>query len=122
MIEQALYDFVVDSMPDTQVTWGKLDTDTVFDDQPIINFFKVPSQASSTSPTYYDGIQFNVRHKYIDVVQENINKLVELFQLYNGYIGDYQVWISSVVINGTAYEEEDLVVGIIQIGIKYTLL
>lgn len=122
MIEQALYSWVEENMPDTQVTWGKLDTDTVFDDLPIINFFKVPSTTSPNTPTFYDGIQFSVRHKYIDVVQENINKLVELFQGYNGYINGYNVWISSVVINGTTYESEDIVAGIMQIGIKYTIL
>jgi hypothetical protein len=122
MLEQAIYDFVVDAIPDADITWGKLDADTVFTDMPIINFIKVPGLADDTTPSYLDNIQFTVRHEYIDVATQYMNKIIELFQLYAGEIGSYLVRVPSVIVNGTLYEEEDIVAASVTVGIKYTKL
>lgn len=121
MIEKSIYTYLTEQIPEAEITWGKLDENTSFDDV-VINFIKVPSLTSNFTPTYFDNIQITVRNKYIDTVQNYINKLVELFQLYNGLLGDYDVWITFVNNNGIIYEDENIVAGNITIGIKYTIL
>ncbi len=125
MIESHLAEFIntnISEIPLSSIFWGKVSEEIEFDNVPVINYIKVPSLASDTTPSYLDNIQITVRAKYIDTATEYTNKLVELFQLYVGMIGTYRVWITSVVVNGTIYEEEDIVASSITIGVKYTEL
>jgi len=122
MLETAIYDYVSSQIPEADITWGKLDAEAVFDNMPVINFIKVPGLADDTTPSYLDNIQFTVRHKYIDIATQYTNQLIDMFQLFAGKIGDYRVRIPSVIVNGTLYEEEDIVASSITVGIKYTQL
>jgi len=120
MIETAIYNKLKLDIPDSVIYWGKLSKGTKFDGVPIINFFKVPSQASNFMPTYLDRIQFNVRHEYIDKSVEYSNKLISIFQGFYGDLDSYQIRIVDIAPNGSIYEKEDIVNTIVTIGIKYT--
>ena len=125
MIESHLAEFIntnISEIPLSSIFWGKISEEIEFNNVPVINYIKVPSLVSDTTPSYLDNIQITVRAKYIDTATEYANKLVELFQLYVGMIGTYRVWITSIVVNGTIYEEEDIVASSITIGVKYTEL
>lgn len=121
MIEIDLHAYLLEKLPEIDWSWGKLNADTVFNQIPIGNFIKLPSLTSNVTPTYFDNIQITIRHEYIDIVQQNVNKIIELFQSFVGNIGSYQVW-TSITLNGIIYESEDIVAGITTLGIKYTIL
>lgn len=122
MIETDLYGYLVANLDSSlKIYWGKNAKSIDWDSGvTTVNFFKLPSQSSATTPSFLDNFQLSVRNKYIDAAQQTANDIIELFQLYFGLIGSYRVTIVNVFSNGVLYEDEDIVHIPITLSIKYT--
>jgi len=119
MFEQDLYTFLTANITSATHFWGKIIRDFSWEEGDIsVNYFIVNNIGGVVTPTYLYNIQFSVRGKYIDAVQSVVNELVSLFHLYNGDIGNYNVWITNVIAGGSLYEEKDLVQIPVTISVK----
>ena len=122
MIETDLYTFLTDSIDSSiNISWGKVDESVDWESGvTTVNFQKLPSQSSNLTPSFYDNFQLSVRNKYIDQAQQTANDIIELFQLFNGKLTTYNIWVVDVFCNGVVYEEEDIVHIPVTLSIKYT--
>lgn len=117
MIEKEIYEYIKDNISDVSCYWGKLDVGAP---STCISFFKLPSFSSQITPSYLDVFQISVFSDYVDTATTVANRLISLFQLKSGVIGDYRVWVNNITNQGQIYDEEDRVQIILELGIKYT--
>jgi hypothetical protein len=120
IIEKEIHNLIATSLTDIDVYYGKIDDDVNWDTTTTISIFTLPCLTSKSSPSYLERLQLSVRGKYIDKVQETVNRVIILLQHFSGLVGDKRIWVIDVSPMGILYEDEDLVHSPIEITIKYS--
>lgn len=117
MLEQKIFDVITTDIGLATYV-GKAPTSIDYT-SPVCVIIKLPSLVNATMPLRVDTLQLTVRSLYVDSVDEEITKLINLFQ---GWYDDYdtgRVWVVGVANLGIVYEEEDIVAGILSVSFKY---